>query len=112
MVYWDVKQLPKRRSVAFQRYSVPIVKLGYADYGEPHFADGSVAWHHFGHTCDNAPLVMLDNTTMHFSFIGGLRVTPAPGCDIMAQLSSIAARRRGTLEPPLKPEEDMDIIVR
>jgi len=64
---------------------------------------------YFGLGCDNKPLSLLDSTNVTFSFVGGLRTSP--GCDLFADLESVALRREGRLKPALAARDEVDLIV-
>ena len=73
------------------------------------FPDGTVVGQVFSNACKNPPLSILDNTTIHFAFTGGLSIHP--DCSTMAELAILAKRRLGLQQPPISTEEEQDVVV-
>lgn len=78
------------------------------DWKEPEFM-GYQAADVFGRRCTNAPIKVLDNTTIVLGLVGGLSTTPA--CKLFDELDLVYKRRVGEWTPALTVEEDFDVIV-
>ena len=103
-----VHSLPIRGSVENGRLLLSRL-TDYIDYMEHAFPDGTVVGQVFSNACKNPPLSILDNTTIHFAFTGGLSIHP--DCSTMEELAILAKRRLGLQQPPISPEEEQDVVV-